>query len=263
MRRLWLALGAALLIGVAAFTALVIAPRSHILSPPRASNGTYYVLYTHVPDACRAGGCRALYLLDGERWLPTFARASDREGLQSVIIVGIGYRDILNTMRRRKFDFTPSFGRTPGETGGAEAYLRVLQDEIIPYAEAHLPIEPGSRVLAGHSYAGLFAVYALAEAPDLFDDYLIMAPALWFDQSGAFAMTFEPPSGPRRVVLAADTPLDEGPSGAARDVRRLSDLLTAQRNIIVTTTILPGTNHDSMVAPSARTGLDALLGTAS
>ena len=46
-------------------------------------------------------------------------------------------------------------------TGGADDYLKLLLDEIMPEAEALLPGAPAWRGLAGYSLAGLFALYAL------------------------------------------------------------------------------------------------------
>lgn len=258
-RRAWLALAAAA--ALAALAAQVILPRSHVLLPPRAVNGVDYNLYAHVPEACRARQCPALYVLDGDLWMPTLARMVDdgvRAGrLEPVVLVGIGYRDILNTAARRKHDFTPAFGRTRNRTGGADAYLDVLREEIIPYAEARLPISRESRGIAGHSYGGLLATYALERAPDLFDRYLIMSPALWFDEGKIYSQPFAPAPAQRRVFLAADTPRG-AQSHMARDVVRLAALLSQHGDIAVSRAMIVGADHNSMVAPAARRGLDAL-----
>ena len=193
--------------------------------------------------------------------MPTFARIADervRSGrMAPVVLVGIGYRDILNTPARRKHDFTPAFARTPNRTGGADAYLAVLRTEIIPYAEARLPISRESRGLAGHSYGGLLATYALQHAPDLFDRYLIMSPALWFDEGKIYNQAFAATAAQRHVFLAADTP--RGAQGhMARDVVRLSSLLSQRSDVTVSRALIVGADHTSMLAPAARRGIDAL-----
>lgn len=264
MRKIWLiaAFIALISLGVAAYQ--LVAPRSHILTPPRAANGVDYVLMVHVPPACRAGGCHAAYLLDGLAWLPTFARISDdlaaQQRMEPIIIVGIAYRDAFDTGDLRKHDFTPPFGRTPGATGGADAFLSALNDELIPFAEAHLPIEPDRRTLIGHSYAGLFATYALANAPDEFNGYLIMSPALWFDGGKIFGVPILPSQNARTVFLAADTPRGEGRSDMARDTMRLNAALLQHTDLRVSHALLLGETHNSMVAPAARRGLLALYG---
>jgi hypothetical protein len=261
-RRRWLLIVAGPLIVLAALAYQLIAPRSHMLFPPRAANGVDYVLYTHVPDACRSGGCPAVYVLDGERWVPLFARIDDERSashdMAPVIVVGIGYRDVVGTVARRKHDFTPAFGRTPGQTGGADAYIDVLRREIIPYAEAHLPISTERRAIAGHSYGGLFATYAMAKAPELFDAYLIMSPALWFDDGKIYRTPFAPAPAPLTVFLAADTPRG-GTSNMARDVGRLNQLLLARSDVSTSRSLLIGTTHDTMVEPAVAAGLPALF----
>jgi predicted alpha/beta superfamily hydrolase len=258
---LLLAAGLALVV-LGALAYLLIAPRSHVLTPPRASNGIDYVLYVHIPHACRDGGCEALYVLDGLAWLPTFAQLDDelsaRRRIRPLILVGVGYRDAFNTGDLRKKDFTPPFGRQPNRTGGADAFLEVLRDEIIPYAEEHLPIAPGRRGLAGHSYAGLFAAYTLAREPDLFDRYLIMSPALWFDGGKIYGLPLEPARGRRSVFLAADTPRGDARSDMANDMLRLGARLSAEPNLTTSHALIFGATHNSMVAPAARRGLVAL-----
>ncbi len=262
MRRFWLIAAAVALIGLGVAAYVLIAPRSHVLSPPRATNGVDYVLYVHVPQACRVGGCRAAYLLDGLAWLPTFARISDglhsQRRIEPLILIGVGYRNAINTGALRKHDFTPAFGRTPNQTGGADAFLDVLRAEIIPYAEAHLPINSDQRTLIGHSYAGLFASYTLAKTPDFFDRYLIMSPALWFDDGEIFDEQFAPAEHERTVFLAADTPRGEARSDMARDTLRLNALLLQHPDLSVSHTLLVGETHNSMVEPAAQRGLLAL-----
>lgn len=264
MRRLWRAAAAFALLAIGLALYQVIAPRSHMLFPPRASNGIDYVLFAHVPEPCRNGGCQAIYVLDGLAWLPTVARRADelseRGQIPPFVIVGIAYGDAFDTGDLRKHDFTPAFDRTPNQTGGADAFLGVLRNELIPYAESHLPIEAGGRGLVGHSYAGLFAAYCLARAPTLFDHYLIMSPALWFDDGKIFHTNIEPTSAPRAVFLAADTPRGEARSAMASDTLRLSDQLSAQPNLQASRALIFGTTHNSMVDPAIRRGLVALYG---
>jgi predicted alpha/beta superfamily hydrolase len=222
------------------------------------------VLYAHVPPACRDGGCRALYVLDGLAWLPTFARPDDElsrdNRIEPLILVGIGYRNAFDTAALRKHDFTPAFGRTPGRTGGADAFLQVLRDELIPFAESHLPIASDGRGLAGHSYAGLFGAYALTQAPDLFDRYLIMSPALWFDGGKIYDVPISAARPTRSVFLAADTPRAEARGDMANDTLRLNDLYLAQPSLRVSHALIIGQSHNGMVAPAARQGLIALYG---
>lgn len=65
-------------------------------------------------------------------------------------------------------------------TGGADDYLKLLLDEIMPEAEALLSGAPAWRGLAGYSLAGLFALYALYQT-DVFARAASMSGSFWFE----------------------------------------------------------------------------------
>jgi predicted alpha/beta superfamily hydrolase len=263
LKRPWLLFAAALAALLFIVAIRFIAPRSDILLPPRASNGGDYILYVHVPDRCRRGApCPALYILDGERWLPTFTQLSEdaaaRRAMRPIILVGIGYRDVFGAALHRKHDFTPAFGRAPGKTGGADDYLEALRRDLIPYAEAHLPIDASERGVAGHSYGGLLATYALLHAPDLFDEYLIVSPPLWYDGARIFALGPAPAHKPRTVYLASNSP-NASETPMTGDVRRLNDILLRDRTLTVSQSVFLNKSHDEVAAPAARAALPLLF----
>ena len=113
------------------------------------------------------------------------------------IVVGIGYPVGLywNTLGHRFRDFTPTidarktqevgaqFGFSSQGSGGAEAFLRWLADELMPAVEARYRIDATRRALHGYSLGGLFATYVLFKQPELFQSYLIGAPGLWWDSA--------------------------------------------------------------------------------
>ena len=67
----------------------------------------------------------------------------------------------------------------PGDPGGqADRFLAFLADELRPALDS-LYRTDGTAALAGHSYGGVFATYALLERPDAFDAYLAFSPSFW------------------------------------------------------------------------------------
>ncbi|MES1199803.1 MAG: alpha/beta hydrolase-fold protein [Pseudomonadota bacterium] len=251
--RKWLAAGAALL---AVLGALLLwglhehaLPLSELKPLAQSANGERYILYVRKPAACTsANPCPAVYVLDGA-WLigpyEHIAEQAEQSGpARPVILVGIGYQNIAATGSLRKRDFTPTFGHAANaRTGGADAFLAVLERQIIPYAEAHYPIDRASRGLVAHSYAGLFATYVLARSPHLFDRCVIISPALWFRDYAVMREHF--PTLDARIALFSDTPA-EGQSDMARDVLRLRDALQSAGSKQVTAEIIPGTTHMSV-----------------
>ena len=74
----------------------------------------------------------------------------------------------------------PISKRDAAFTGGADDYLKLLTDEIVPAAEAALPGRPAWRGLAGYSLAGLFAFYALYRT-EAFSRAACMSGSFWFE----------------------------------------------------------------------------------
>ena len=98
--------------------------------------------------------------------------------IEEVILVGIE-----NTDRRR--DLTPSsttaYDRDYGPAGdGATAFRTFIRDELIPMVESKYRTAQG-RTIIGESAAGLFVIDTFFREPTLFDNYIAMDPALWWD----------------------------------------------------------------------------------
>ena len=64
-------------------------------------------------------------------------------------------------------------------SGGADEYLKLLIDEILPKAKELIEGEPEFTGIAGYSLAGLFAVYTMYKT-DVFDRVACMSGSLWF-----------------------------------------------------------------------------------
>lgn len=119
--------------------------------------------------------------------------------IEPAIVVGIQYVTD-GTERfvsaRRRFDLTPTVDRAheerkssdynrPVKTGGADAYLDGLLNEIIPFIESKYPTS-SEKYLSGYSLSGLLASYLLLTEPENFDGYLIGSPSLWWDDTIIF-----------------------------------------------------------------------------
>ena len=129
-----------------------------------------------------------LYLLDGlgniKHEIGTVELLTDSGVIPPMIIVAIESLD-------RSRDLTPSsagqgvYGGIGdsgiAQSGGAPKFLQFLEEELIPYIESNFRTYP-YRLLEGHSFGGLFSTFALMEKPDIFDAFIIQAPALWWNK---------------------------------------------------------------------------------
>ena len=128
-----------------------------------------------------------LYLLDGlgniKHQVGTVELLTESGIIPPMIIVAIESLD-------RARDLTPSHagkdvhggaGADIPQSGGATNFLQFLENELIPYVESNFRTHP-YRLLEGHSFGGLFCTYALMNKPELFNAFIIQAPALWWNK---------------------------------------------------------------------------------
>jgi predicted alpha/beta superfamily hydrolase len=126
-----------------------------------------------------------LYLLDGQwhfklldavvgglvydKWMP------------EIIVVGITYSgDKPDYEALRVMDYTPSPGPPKG-SGDGPKFLTFIKTEVIPFTEKNYRVDPARRILGGHSFGGLFTLYAMFTEPTLFWGYLVGSPAIPWD----------------------------------------------------------------------------------
>ena len=85
--------------------------------------------------------------------------AAQAAGFPSFTLVTISDLDWNHDMV--PWDSSPALKNAAPCTGGADDYLRLLTEEIIPTAEKEIDGAPRWRGVAGYSLAGLFALYAI------------------------------------------------------------------------------------------------------
>lgn len=95
------------------------------------------------------------------------------------ILVGIA-----NVDRYRDFSFpsrdSVDVASLP-TSGGGEAFLNFLEEELQPFIKNRFHTK-GPKTIIGQSMGGLIATEILMKRPQLFDDYIIVSPSLWWDQ---------------------------------------------------------------------------------
>lgn len=99
------------------------------------------------------------------------------------------------------WDSPAAFKKGESFTGGADDYLRLLVDEIIPEVESHLPDPPAWRGIAGYSLAGLFALYAIYQT-DVFSRVATMSGSLWFPGFKEYIFSREPKRRPDCIYFS-------------------------------------------------------------
>ena len=125
-----------------------------------------------------------IYVLDGKDDFDFVANKcneiSKQKGTENVLVIGIGYG------RDRSIDYTPT--KMSSITGGAPEFLNFIEGQLIPHIEKNYRADTSrkSRVIMGHSYGGLFGVYSFSVRNNIFGNYILLSPSLWFDNFVSF-----------------------------------------------------------------------------
>ncbi|MCO7225131.1 alpha/beta hydrolase-fold protein [Pleionea sp. CnH1-48] len=125
-----------------------------------------------------------LYLLDGGANLKHVVGSAElltnTGSIPPMIIVGV------ESANRTK-DMTISRDETQSpESGEAKSFMKFIEEELFPYIDNKYRTH-SYRVLEGHSFGGLFSAYAMIKKPSLFNAYIIISPALWWNQREIFS----------------------------------------------------------------------------
>ncbi len=119
-----------------------------------------------------------VYLLDGDSTFPMLAPQhlflTYDEGLPEAIIVGIAYGGF-GEINRRGFDFRSVL--EGGGEGGSPAFLRMLEQELLPKIDARYRTDASKRVLVGQSRGGSFVLFAAVQMPALFHGLIASNPS--------------------------------------------------------------------------------------
>lgn len=116
--------------------------------------------------------------------------------LPTSIVVGIA-----NVDRKRDFTFPTSIEQDKKDfptTGGSAKFIEFLGKELQPFINKQYRTSP-KRSIIGQSLGGLLATEVLFKQPQLFDDYVIISPSLWWDKESLLAQF--PKSFPQKTKV--------------------------------------------------------------
>lgn len=168
------------------------------------------VLNLYLPAGYRTDSLKqypVIYLLDGSAdedfihiaGLVQFGSFSWINMIPETIVVGIS-----NVDRRRDFTFPTRNEQDKKDyptTGGSEKFIRFLEAELIPLIQQQYRTDT-PKTLIGQSLGGLLATEILLKKPDLFDNYIIVSPSLWWDDESLLQAAPQPYTSGKSVYIA-------------------------------------------------------------
>ncbi len=194
--------------------------------------GEERVILVRTPPGYERGSQRfpVLYMTDGDAHLlhtsGTISFLARNGRIPEVILVGI-----TNTDRTRDLTPTKASIKTPNGTiqfptsGGADKFLKFIETELIPYIEGRYRTQP-YRMLAGHSFGGLFTVHALLSRPDLFNAYIAVSPTLQWDNQIVLKRAEEFFKGRKEWNKTLYVTLGNEPGESLTSFNRFKEILT-------------------------------------
>lgn len=179
---------------------LVTLARTEVYKITSAYNNVTYPIFVSLPSSYNSSdkSYPVVYMLDAYSSFGIVTQMAKllafNKELPELIIVGIssegGSREF-NYNRSR--DYTPtsiSSDKIPDNlesmipaSGGASKFLSFIENELIPFLEPKYRIKNDDRTLIGHSLGGLFVGYTLLQDQRIFNRYVMISPALFWDNN--------------------------------------------------------------------------------
>lgn len=151
------------------------------------------------------------------------------------------------------WDSPPAFKSAEPCTGGADDYLRLLIDGIIPTAEKKITGVPSWRGIAGYSLAGLFALYAIYRT-DLFSRIGSISGSFWFLGIKEYIFSHEPKRFPDYMYFSLGDKENKTRNPLLRNVRQNTEEIQSfyqAKGIDTVFQLNPGNHYNHAVERTA------------
>ena len=251
----------------------------------------YRIFLWQPPGTPPVGGWPVTYLLDGNAVFVTAVEAArlvregfgpKRAGPGAVVAIGYPGEGPFDTTRRTRDLTPPGAGEPPPRhdgrpwppSGGAEAFLDLIEGVVKPLVAAEMPVDPARACLFGHSFGGLLALHCLFTRPDAFGTYVAASPSIWWNRrtilssEELFRARREPGTKSRLLVtVGGDEAAPAGPPSDDPHTRRLREARMVENaremagrladvpGLAVHFHLFAGENHGSVIPASVARGL--------
>lgn len=185
-------------------------------------------------------------------------RAAQAAGCPLFTLVTIGNLNWNHDMA--PWDSPAAFKSGGPFTAGADDYLRLLVEEILPRAEKDLIGTPVWRGVVGYSLAGLFALYAICQT-EIFSRVGSISGSLWFPGLKQYIFTHKPKRPPDRIYFSLGDKESKTRNPILRSVRQdTEEIYNSYRSMGVDAVfqLNPG-NHNHHAAERTAAGIAWLL----
>ncbi|MBB1444170.1 MULTISPECIES: alpha/beta hydrolase [Pseudoalteromonas] len=248
-------------------------PRSSVIELTEPATKRVYPVFIQLPKSYKKHPEKiypVIYLTDAPYTFPIVAGATrfpmNSGNMQEAIIVAISYEKGSRGSNSRIRDYTPNKAQSwKKQTGNAQNHALFLKNTVLPFIQSNYRASSTQKTYIGNSLGGLFGATILFTMPDLFNNYIIGSPSVWFNSNAVLALQAHKPKVPTKVYIsvgAKETPsFGEGQNmvaGAKLLTQKINAL--SSDNIELKSVVIEGASHATAFPTTAIQGLDWVLG---
>lgn len=243
-------------------------PRSNVINIKDPESERIYPLFIKLPRSYRYNNEKTypvIYLTDALYSFQVVSGATrfamNAGKIQEAIIVAISYSKDSGGHASRVRDFThvedPSW---KFQTGKAQHYINFINKSVFSYIENNYRVND-SRTYVGNSLGGLLGAYILFTTPNMFTNYILGSPSVWYKNNDILNIKTKLNSNKHKVFIAVgqneirelDSPMHDMVAGAAKLKLKISEDDFPNTEVKLLT--IPGANHETAFPTTAIQGL--------
>jgi predicted alpha/beta superfamily hydrolase len=243
-------------------------PRSNIIEIKDPNSERIYPLFIKLPRSYNNQKDKSypvIYLTDAWYSFQIVSGATrfpmNTGKMQEAIIVGISYSKGSRGPSSRIRDYTHIEDSSwKFQTGKAKEHISFIEKSVFYFIENNYRVNE-SRTFIGNSLGGLLGAYILFTKPDMFNNYVLGSPSVWFKDNDILKIKTAPNLNKHKVFIAVganetielDSPKHDMVKGAKELELKLSGELFPNTKVKLLT--IQGANHETAFPTTAIQGL--------
>ncbi|WNC68805.1 alpha/beta hydrolase-fold protein [Thalassotalea nanhaiensis] len=243
-------------------------PRSSITNIKDPDSGRVYPLFIKLPRSYSYNSEKSypvIYLTDALYSFQIVSGATrfpmNTGKMQEAIIVGISYSKGSGGHASRVRDYTHIEDRSwKYQTGKAKEHISFIEKSVFSFIEKNYRVNE-SRTFVGNSLGGLLGAYILFTKPDMFNNYILGSPSVWFKDHDILKIKTKPNVNKHKVFIAVganetlelDSPKYDMVEGSKKLELKLSGELFPNTKVKLLT--IQDANHETAFPTTAIQGL--------
>ena len=243
-------------------------PRSNIIEIKDPDSERIYPLFIKLPRSYNNRKDKSypvIYLTDAWYSFQIVSGATrfpmNTGKMQEAIIVGISYSKGSKGPSSRIRDYTHIEDASwKYQTGKAKKHINFIEKSVFSFIEKNYRVNE-SRTFVGNSLGGLLGAYILLTKPNMFNNYILGSPSVWFKDNDILNIKIGPNLNMHKVFIAVganETPeLSSIKHDMVRGAKELKLKLSSELfpNTKVNFLTIQGANHETAFPTTAIQGL--------